>query len=391
MTDTTSSTAKGRNATSPWKMPLGAMKEVVVRSVKEASKDNLGLISAGVAFYGFLAMVPILAATVITYGLIAEPQTVLRHMQSLTAMLPADIAKLVSEQLLNVVQTSGTKKGLGLLMALAIALFGARNAAGAIVTALNIAYEEEEKRGFIKVTLLALTITVAAVAGMVVAMLAVGAMSFLHHILPGGNPVLVALGKVVSYLLLATVAAAGAATLYRYAPSRDKSKWTWLTPGSALFALTWTVLTLGFGFYVSRFGNYGATYGSLSAVVVLLTWLYLSAYALLLGGELNSEFEHQTAQDSTAGAEKPLGQRGAWAADHLPGEEAPTSAGPADREQAPPRQSAPARPTQARPTRATPAQPTAGFGRQFAGAFGSVLAALAGVRALRRGIGSATR
>lgn len=309
--------APGRESTSPWRMPLRAWKDVVVRTYREASADNVGLVAAGVAFYGFLALIPLLGATVLTYGLVAEPSTVLRDMQRLTAMLPAEVAGIVGDQLLGVVQTSEGKKGLALLAALAVALFGARNAAGAIVTALNIAYEEEEKRGFIKVNLLALAITAGAVLGAVVALLAVTALGYLEDLLPGSNQVVLVAGKVASYLLLALAASATAAALYRYGPSRDKAKWIWLTPGSLLFALSWMILTLAFGFYVARFGNYGATYGSLSAVVVLLTWLYLSSYALLFGGELNSELEHQTARDTTKGPERPLGERGAWAADHV--------------------------------------------------------------------------
>jgi membrane protein len=307
----------GHAALSPWRMPLAAWKEVGVRTYKESSADNVGLVSAGVAFYGFLALLPLLGATVLTYGMVAEPQTVLRHMQSMTTMLPTEVAKLIGEQLLSVVQTSGGKKGLGLLAALAVALFGARNAAGAIITALNIAYEEEEKRGFLKVNALALTMTAVAVVAFVIALIAMASLAALEHLLLGSSAIAIAAGKLLSYLLLAVVAAGSAATLYRYGPSRDRARWTWLTPGSAFFALAWMVLTLGFGFYVANFGNYGATYGSLSAVVVLLTWLYLSSYALLFGAELNSELEHQTTCDTTRGPERPMGARGAWAADHV--------------------------------------------------------------------------
>jgi membrane protein len=235
------------------------------------------------------------------------------------AVMPADAARLIGEQLLNVVQGSSGKKGLGLLLALAIALFGARNAAGSIITALNIAYEEEERRGFIKVNLVALAITGAAVITFVIGLLGVAALGFLHLALPSSSPVLAALSRVATYFALALLAAGAAATLYRYGPSRRNARWRWLTPGSLLFALGWVLLTLGFGFYVANFGNYGATYGSLGAVVVLLTWMYLSAYALLFGAELNSELEHQTARDTTSGPEQPLGQRGAWAADHVAG------------------------------------------------------------------------
>ncbi|HEU0044967.1 YihY/virulence factor BrkB family protein [Sphingomonas sp.] len=325
MTDT----ASARRATTPWQMTFSDWKEVLVRSWKEASDDNVGLIAAGVAFYAFLAMVPLLGAIVLSYGLVAEPTTVMSHMKQLTTVMPADAAKLVGEQLLNVAQTSGGKKGLGLLLALAIALFGARQGAGAIITALNIAYEEKEKRGFIKLNLLALAMTAAAVVVAILATVAIGALGHLETLfpeLPGWGQVL---GKIVSYAALAAAAAAGAASMYRWGPSRDAAKWTWLTPGSVLTAVLWLLLTLGFGVYVSKFGNYNATYGSLATVVVLLTWLYLSAYILLFGAELNSELEHQTTADTTVGADRPLGERGAWSADHVASGSEPAGGGDA--------------------------------------------------------------
>jgi membrane protein len=105
--------------------------------------------------------------------------------------------------------------------------------------------------------------------------------------------------------------------LYRFGPSREDAKWKWITPGSLFAALAWLLLTWAFGIYVSRFTNYHASYGSLGAVVALLTWMYLSAYAFIFGAELNSEIEHQTAKDSTTGSPRPMGQRGAWAADNV--------------------------------------------------------------------------
>jgi membrane protein len=311
---------KGRDASSPSEMPLSGWKDVAVRTWQESSKDNVGLVAAGVAFYGFLALVPMLGAIVMTYGFVADPQTVVGHFQALTKVLPTQVATLVGEMLLGAVQSSGGKKGLGLIVALAIALWGARNAAGSIVTALNIAYEEEEKRGFLKVTLISLAMTLGAVVVVLLAMGATTLLGALHHLFPETGPVAIILWKVVSYALLAAAAAAAIATLYRFAPSRAKPKWTWITPGSLFAAIVWLLLTLGFGFYVTNFGNYDKTYGSIGAIVVLLTWLYLSAYVLLFGAELNSELEHQTARDTTPGEEQPLGQRGAWAADHVAGE-----------------------------------------------------------------------
>jgi len=128
-----------------------------------------------------------------------------------------------------------------------------------------------------------------------------------------------------------------AATLYRYGPAREDARWEWLTPGSVFTAVIWLMLTAGFGFYVTRLANYNATYGSIAAIVVLLTWLYLSAYVFLFGAELNAELEHQTSKDSTTGHPERLGKRGAWAADHVAGlTDDGTSEGPSLGEAGPP-------------------------------------------------------
>jgi membrane protein len=301
-------------------MSLSDWKAVALRSWSEASDDNIGLIAAGVAFYGFLALVPLLGAIVLSYGLLADPQTVVHNMQGLTSVMPADAARLVGEQLMNVVKTSGGKKGFGVLVALAIALFGARNGAGSVITALNVAYEEKEKRGFLALNLLALAITATAVGVAIIALIAIAALGHLEELIPGAPTVLLLLGKLLAYILLGLGGAAAAATLYRYAPSREKARWVWITPGSLIATACWLLLTLGFGFYAAKFGNYNATYGSLGAVVVLLTWIYLSSYVLLFGAELNSELEHQTAADTTDGTSRPTGERGAWVADHVAGD-----------------------------------------------------------------------
>lgn len=298
-------------------MPARGWRDVLVRAAKEASADSVGLIAAGVSYYVFLALVPLLGAIALTYGLLADIRTVNANIASIVALLPGDAGQLIAEQLVSIVQSSAGKKGLALLFALAIALFGARNAVGGMIKALNIAYEEEERRTFLRVNLLALAITAAGVLAMVLAMAAIGALGLLHLALPQASPWVRGLGLAATYVLIGCVGATAAALLYRYGPSRDRPRWRWLTPGSLLFAAGWVLLTLGFGFYVRRFGNYGATYGSLSAVVVLLTWLYLSAYLLIFGAELNCELEHQTRRDTTQGPERSLGQRGAWAADHV--------------------------------------------------------------------------
>lgn len=339
--------AAGRTARSPWRMPLRAWREVAARSWKEASVDNVGLISAGVAFYGFLAVLPMLAATVLTYGIFVEPRTVIGHMQDLTRVLPEAAAIAVGEQLLQLAASPDERKGLGVLISLAIALFGARNAAGVIITALNIAYEEEEKRGFFRLTLTALALTASAVPAAIAAATSVTLLVALGGRTPAPSQAMLLLSNVVTYTLLTLAGAAAAAILYRFGPSRQAAKWIWLTPGSVFSALGWLALTFGFGAYAKYIGKFDATYGSLGAVVALLTWLYLASYVLLLGAELNSELEHQTAEDTTRGAPKPMGTRKAWVADHVAGDDAPARLPPADTKLALP---APHRPSARPPT-----------------------------------------
>jgi membrane protein len=303
--------APGHAARSPWAIPAKGWKAILLRTWREAGEDNIGLIAAGVAFYAFLSIVPLLGAIVLIYGIVADPATVSANVAALTGVMPKQVAAMIGEQLLQVVTTSKDAKGFGLLIALALALYGAMRGAEAVVTALNIAYEEHEDRGFVKQKLLALAVTLGAVIVALAAILSVAMMAFLDSLIPGAPPAVLLLTRLLSYLILAGLGAAGAATLYRYGPSRAHARWVWLTPGSVGATLIWIAMTVGFGFYVANFGSYDATYGSLGAIVVMLTWLSLSAYVFLLGAELNSELERQTDADTTTGPDRAPGERGA--------------------------------------------------------------------------------
>lgn len=310
----------GHGADTPWKMPLTAWKRVARRVWNQSWIDNIGLVAAGVAFYGFLAIVPLLGILVLTYGLVAEPATVVTHVSRLLQILPADVALLIGQLLLAAVQSSQNISVLSVIGALAVALYAGGNGAGAIMTALNIAYEEKEKRSLARFYLTAFAITLVAVLVGLAALATAAAVQSLENFIDasGASLILVQTG---AYALLALAAAAIAATLYRFGPSRERARWAWLTPGSIFTALVWLLLTAGFGFYVTKLTNYSATYGSIAAIVMLITWLYLSAYVFLFGAELNAELEHQTAKDSTTGPPEPLGRRGAWAADHVANEQ----------------------------------------------------------------------
>ena len=308
---------KGHQATSPLEMPRRAWKDIAARTYTRTWDDNVALVSAGVAFYGFFALLSLLGLVVLIYGFIADPVTVIKHMRALTAVLPRDVALLIGQQLMTSVQSSEGTKGLAILLAVAVALYGGVNGAAAILTAMNIAYEEKEKRSLVRFYLISLGMTVCALLLALAALAATAAVAFMQNQLPEALPAAMVAGKIAGYFVLTLVAAAIAATLYRFGPSREDARWRWITPGSVFAAVTWLLLTLAFSFYVTNFTNYEASYGSLGAVVALLTWMYLSAYAFVFGAELNSEIEHQTAKDSTTGKPEPMGERGAWAADNV--------------------------------------------------------------------------
>ena len=307
---------KGHRATSPWQMPPAAWKDILSRTYTRTWDDNIGIVAAGVAFYGFFALLSLLGLIVLTYGFVADPVTVIQHMRALTTVLPSDVAMIIGEQLMTSVRASEGIKGLGILIAFLVAVYGGTNGAAAILTALNIAYEEKEKRTLFRYYLIAIGMTFVALFVALCALAATAAVAFLQNLLPTASGPAVIGGKVAGYVFLTLSAAAVAATLYRFGPSREDARWEWITPGSLLAALTWLLLTTLFGSFVAQ-ANFDKSYGSLGAVVALLTWLYLSAYAFLFGAELNSEIEHQTAKDSTTGHPLPLGARGAWAADNV--------------------------------------------------------------------------
>jgi membrane protein len=227
--------------------------------------------------------------------------------------------------------------------------------------------------------------TAAAVAMALSAVAAATVLGFLQQLFPNTSPAALVLWKVLTYVLLAVAATAAVAALYRYGPSREKARWVWITPGSAFAALAWMLLTVGFGFYVVNFGNYNATYGALGAVVVLLTWMYLSSYVLLFGAEINSELEHQTAKDTTAGPALPLGNRGAWSADNVAGGEPALSAASDRSDDVLPRQTQPAASSPRRELLAARATSRAGgaAGLRKIGILSSVLST-AGLALLRR-------
>jgi membrane protein len=293
-------------AIEPVRWPAASQwRAVLVRTWKEASDDNVGFLAAGIAFYAFLAVVPLLASVVLVYGLAADPQTVAEHIGKLFATLPRDAAALIADQLKSLTASPKSAKGISLVVAVALALYGASKGASGAVTALNIAYELKETRSFVKTTLLSLAMTLG---GLLAILLAVGAISVsaaVEHLLPFSSPIVHFLAQAAAWAVAVAAVAVGLAAVYRFAPNRPEAPWMWVSPGSAAATLLWLLGTIGFGLYVSHFGSYNKTYGSLGGVVVFLTWLYLTGHVVLMGGELNSELEKEQAAEAKPDAAVP--------------------------------------------------------------------------------------
>jgi len=245
--------------------------------------------AAGVAFYCFLSLVPLLGAVILSYGLIADPATIAGHIKTIVSIVPKDAAKLILDQLVAVVTASSGKTGFGLILAILFAVYGATRASTSVMSALNVIYgQQDHPRSFVMGLVVSMGIIVGAVAVAITGLLAATILGWLQTLLVGLGPVALFVIKLGTWIVAALLASATIGGAYRFGPSRAPSGWQWISMGSGLATLLWLLATVGLGFYVSRFGNYNATYGSLSAVVVLLMWFYVSAYAILLGATVNA-------------------------------------------------------------------------------------------------------
>lgn len=306
---------RGRMAGKPSEIPKRGWWDILLRVKDEASADNLGIIAAGVAFQALFALFPMLAAIISIYGLVADPASVESQLQSLGGLLPAEAQGILAEQLKSLTSTSSAGLSFGLALSVLLALWGATRGVKAVMDSLNIVYDEPEKRGFFRYNLTALAITTGAVLFAILALILVAIAPAVLNFLGLTGSWVSLLIKGLRWPVLGLIALIGLAAIYRYAPSRAEPQWKWVSWGAVMAVALWLVGSALFSWYVSSFGDFNKTYGSVGAVIILLTWFYLSAYIVLIGAELNAEMEHQTARDTTTGPEEPMGRRQARMAD----------------------------------------------------------------------------
>lgn len=308
--------ARGRHATHPHRMPWLGWKDVLARTFHEMNEDRLLSVAAAVAFYALLSLVPMLSVLISLYGLIADPNTITAKLAPFLDLMPPTAQELVVEQSIRLASKSNSSLSLTLLLSLMFAGWSANAAVKAMFEALNIIYDEQEKRSFLWYNLVTLFTTLSAAVLVVIALAVIALIPAALALFPFRDTVefVVRIARWPVFFALAVLAVA---TLYRIGPSRRPPKWRWVLPGAMLAAALWVAASFGFSFYVTRLGDYSAMYGSLATVVIFMTWLWLSATIVLLGGELNSELEHQTARDTTEGEPRPIGMRGAVMADNI--------------------------------------------------------------------------
>ncbi len=305
---------RGRRASNPLQIPLAGWEDVLWRTYVRTGEDRLLATAAGVVFFGLLAIFPAITALVSCYGLFATPSTIGANLQTLALLLPEGSFQIVQDQIGRVLDKGNTALGATFLFGLALALWSANAGVKSIIDALNVVYEERERRSFVGLNLLSLAFTAGGLAALLLMVGAVVALPLaLDHLglAPEGR-IIVALAR---WPLLFVVLVGALGILYRFGPSRRAPQWQWLSVGAVTAALLWIAGSALLSWYLSNFANYSATYGSLGAAIGLMMWMWMSAIIVLCGAELNSEIEHQTALDTTVGRRKPLGLRGAVVAD----------------------------------------------------------------------------
>ncbi|MCB8821666.1 YihY/virulence factor BrkB family protein [Microvirga rosea] len=307
---------RGRDARGPFQIPWLGWKDILLRLWDEIIEDKVGTVAAGTAFFILLSLFPALAALVSLYGLVADPLTIGEHLADMRGYVPAAMIDLLGGELQRLISNRASTLSLSFAGGIVLALWSANSGMRALFGALNVAYDETEKRSFFRLLFISLCFTVGAVIFFAVLInLIVGiplVVRFLH--LGFAGELLITF---LPAMLMFGVALFGLAILYRYGPSRRIAQWSWITPGSFIAAVIWLLFSILFSWYLSSWANYSATYGSLGAIIGVMMWIYLSLWVVLVGAEINAEIEHQTAHDTTVGPAKPLGERGATMADDV--------------------------------------------------------------------------
>jgi membrane protein len=284
---------RGRFAESPSEIPARGWKDILWRVYDGISEDRILANAAGVTYYALLALFPAIAALVSIYGLFADPSTIVSHLDAISRFVPSGAIDVLRDQLTHLAGKGGTTLGVSFLIGLVVSLWSANSGIKALFDALNVVYEEKEKRSFVRLNAVGLAFTIATIGFLLVALACMIALPVaLNHLpLPGVTALIL---KVAPWPVLLVLIAFALAVIYRYGPSRTEARWRWITPGSGFATIVWLAASALFSWYAANFGSFNKTYGSLGAIVGFITWIWISVIVVLIGAKLNALVERQS-------------------------------------------------------------------------------------------------
>lgn len=289
--------AQSRHHFQPAKNPTKGWRDIMLRMKDQLQANHLSITAAGIAYFAFLAIFPGLAAVVSLYGLFADPMKVQNQLATVQSIMPYEAFVIIESQLQKIATQPQASLGLGFIGGLLLTLLTANKGVITMIEAMNIVHKIEETRNFFKLNLLSLFYTLVMILMIVISLIFIVIAPAILAFLPLPDFV-EALIKYLPWPFLALMIILLLNFTYCFFPNRRPVKWQWITYGSAIASGVWIMASALFSFYARNFGNFNQIYGSVGAVVVMMMWLYISAYIVLLGGTLNAEMEHLRARDS---------------------------------------------------------------------------------------------
>ena len=279
-----------------------ATRQVVFGVVRDIGDKNLGLIAAGVAFYAMLAIFPGIAALIALWGLMSDPQVLIDQLDAIESILPPDVVRLIASQINALSNASGDQLGCAGLLSTLFAIWSARSGVASLMLGLN-AIHDRQNRGSLRHYLISLVLTLALLGVSMVTMSAVVVVPVVFSIIPLGGATAL-LVEIFRWIAAIFVLQAALAVIYRFGPNNRGERLQWLTPGAVLAVLLWAVASYGFSLYLTNFANYNEVYGSIGAAIAMLIWLYISAFLILLGAEVNLHLAaRKSLDDAVVGAD----------------------------------------------------------------------------------------
>jgi membrane protein len=274
----------------------------------QIGEDRVTSVAGGVTFFGLLSLFPAITAFVSLYGLMADPATIQSHLELMQSMLPASSLDIIRAQVVSISSTPTSALSVAGIIALLIAFWSANGGMKALLSALNVAFFQRETRGFFRLNLVAMTFTLGGLLMVALMLIVIAVIPIALRYLPLGSVgdqiiSMIRWPIMLSVLIMALVA------IYRWGPAVPDARWRWISPGAIFAAVALVVTSMLFSWYAANFADYNETYGSLGAVIALMTWLWLNATIVLVGAEINSELDRHLRRMAGLAPIKPIGKR----------------------------------------------------------------------------------